>query len=236
MMVDVLSHFAAGDYRYLASPGRPFSGGVLADARFDLVHAVFARPLPLDEGLAAARRHVESAGRPVTALAAFELRIPEPLTSQGFAAFNAPYVERMAALGLRHGDDLVTARTNVAPTVPGITAPVVYAFTYTAPSARRTGPAFRLSGSTETTRDGSDADRLSSIVIELERRLAELGASWEDVTDISVYGAPGTPVGALAGVFGTTALHGLTWFPSRPPILDADFEMDATAAGTELVL
>src|SRR5436309_7218921 len=79
----VLSHFAPGSYRYLAGPGRPFSGGVVADAGFDLVHAVFARPVPLEAGLEAAARHVEAAGRPATALAAFELRIPQPLTRQG---------------------------------------------------------------------------------------------------------------------------------------------------------
>jgi hypothetical protein len=76
----VLSHFAAGSYRFVAAPGRPFSSGIVADPGFDLVHAVFFRPVPLAAGLEAARGHVESAGRPLTALAAFELRIPVPLS------------------------------------------------------------------------------------------------------------------------------------------------------------
>src|SRR5262249_2110609 len=148
--------------------------------------------------------------------------------------FNAPYVERMASLGLRDGDELVTARTNVAPTVPGITEPVLYAFAYTVRSGGRSGPAFRLSGATETTREGSTGDRLQTIVVELERRMGELGVSWSDATDIPLYGAPGTQVDAVLDAFGAGALHGLTWFPSRPPIDSADFEIDTRAVGTEL--
>src|SRR5215475_9674399 len=115
--VQVLSNFAPGNYRFIVAVGRPFSSGIIADAGFDLVHAVFSRPLPLGHGLDVARRQVESAGRPATALAAFELRIPEPLSPDSFEAFNAPYVERMSALGLTSGGECVTARTNVAPTI-----------------------------------------------------------------------------------------------------------------------
>lgn len=233
----MLSHFAPGSYRYLAAPGGPFSGGIVADAGFDLVHAVFARPVPLEAGLDAAARHVEAAGRPPTSLAAFELRIPEPLSRQGFTAFNAPYVQRMAAMGLANGSDMVTARTNVAPTVPGVSAPSVYAFTYTVPGRGRPGPAFRLSGATET-REGSAADRLRSIVEALAGRLAELGVSWDDANAINVYG-DAAATGALSDVlpaFGAAALHGLVWMPSLPPISDFAFEIDARGVGTEILL
>lgn len=233
----MLSHFAPGSYRYLAAPGRPFSGGIVADAGFDLVHAVFARPVPLEAGLEAAARHVEAAGRPVTALAAFELRIPEPLSGQGFDAFNAPYVQRMAAMGLTTGSDMVSARTNVAPTVPGVDAPSVYAFTYTVRGRGRAGTAFRLSGATET-REGSAAERLRSIAEHLAGRLAELGASWGDATAINVYGdaAAGGALQDVLPAFGAAGLHGLVWMPSRPPISDFAFEIDARGVGTELVL
>ena len=87
----VLSNFAPGNYRLLVATGRPFSSGILADSGFDLVHAVFSRPLPLGDGLDAARKQVESVGRPATALAAFELHIPKPLSPEDFEAFNAPY-------------------------------------------------------------------------------------------------------------------------------------------------
>ena len=228
----MLSHFAAGSYHFVAAPGRPFSSGVAADQGFDLVHAVFFRPQQLSTGLESARRHVESAGRPVTALAAFELRIPEPLSREGFDAFNEPYVERMAALGLRSGADWVTARTNVA--VP-VREPSLYAFTYTVPGGR-SFPAFRLSGATETRRDGSAGDRLRSIVEALAVPMNELGVTWEASTAINVYCATDVPMDEVAAALGTAAVHGITWFPALPPLREYEFEIDARGVGTEIVI
>ena len=233
----MLTHFAPGSYRSLAVAGRPFSSGIVADPGFDLVHAVLLRPLPLRSGLDAAASHVTAAGRPVTALAGFELRIPEPLSRQGFDAFNQPYVRHMADMGLTAGDALVTTRTNVAPTVPGIDEPSLHAFTYTVPGRGRAARAFRLSGATETA-GGPPAERLRSIVAELESRMAELGVGWEDATSVAVYGAEAAAVALpeVLAAFGPAGLLGLRWIPSRPPIADADFEIDAMGAGTELVV
>lgn len=234
----MLSHFVPGSYRFLGVPGRPFSAGIVADPGFDLVHAVFSRPVALELGLDAAARHVEAAGRPMAAIGGFELRIPEPLSRQGFDAFNAPYVQRMAAMGLTSENEMVAARTNVAPTVAGVTAPSVFAFTYTVPGRGRSEPAFRLSGATETRRDGSAAERLRSIVEVLAARMADLGVTWEDSTAINVYGAASaaTALSDVLGSFGAAGLRGLTWFPSLPPISDFAFEIDARAAGTEIVV
>jgi hypothetical protein len=174
----------------------------------------------------------------VTALAAFELRIPEPLSREGFDAFNEPYVERMAALGLRSGDHWVTARTNVAPTTAPVGEPSLYAFTYTVPvtGGARSQPAFRLSGATETRHAGSPADRLRSIVEALAHPMGELGVSWEASTAINVYGASGAAADEVAAAFGVAALHGITWFPSMPPLRDYEFEIDARGVGTEIVI
>jgi hypothetical protein len=232
----VLSHLASGNYRFLAAPGRPFSSGIVADDGYDLVHATFFRPVPLTEGLEAARRHVEAAGRPVTALGAFELRIPEPLSGEGFDAFNAPYVQRMRALGLASDGELATARTNVAPTVAGVAEPSLHAFTYTVTGRGRERAAFRLSGSTESRRDGPAADRLLSIVATLEARMAELGVTWDDATDVAVYGTSCAGLESMLSSFGAAALHGLTWFPSRPPIADFDYEIDAMGVGSDIVV
>jgi hypothetical protein len=234
--VHVLTPFAPGSYRSLVVPGRPFSAGVVADPGFDLVHAVFHRPVPLAAGLDAAARHVEAGGRPVTAIAAFELRIPAPLGREAFDAFNRPYAERLAALGLESGGELVAARTNVAPTIGGVAEPSVHAFTYTVPGRGRPATAFRLSGATETRLDGSPGDRLRSIVEVLEDRLAALGASWTDATAIGVYGAASEGLVDVGESFGGAGLRGLTWFPSRPPIDGFDFEIDASGVGAELVV
>lgn len=232
----MLSHFAAGSYRFVVAPGRPFSSGIVADNGFDLVHAVFFRPVALAAGLEAARRHVEAAGRPATALAAFELRIPEPLSREGFDAFNEPYVERMAALGLSSADGFVTARTNVSPTSAPVSEPSLYAFTYTVPGGSRSVPAFRLSGAPETRRDGSAADRLRSIVEVLANPMGELGVSWEAATAINVYAAAVPPMDEVASAAGQAGLHGVTWFPSVPPLRDLDFEIDVRGVGREIVL
>src|SRR5439155_21424696 len=141
--------------------------------------------------LAAAAQHVQAAGRPVTALAAFELRLPAPLGREDFDAFNRPYAERMRALGLVSGDELVTARTNVAPTIAGVTERSLHAFTYTVPGGARPGAAFRLSGATETRKDGSDGDQLKSVVEELQGSLGELGVSLADATAVFLYGRTG---------------------------------------------
>jgi hypothetical protein len=236
----VPTQFTPGGYRSLTVPGRPFSEGVAAEPGFDLVHAVFLRPPALSEGFEAARRHVEAAGRPVTALAGFELRIPEPLSRNDFDAFNAPYVARLTALGLVAGDgELVTARTNVAPVAGNVSEPSLYAFTYTIPRRGRPGSAFRLSGATETRREGPDADKLRSIVDKLWERATRLGVRWEEATAISLYGPTGAAcdldAGALAS-FGVAGLHGLTWFPSHPPVHGLQFEIDARGVGAELLL
>lgn len=230
----VLTQFAPGNYRSLTKSGRPFSDGIVADRGYDLVRAVFSTPRPLYEALDAARRHVEAAGRPATSLAGFELRIAEPLTAEGFAAFNGPYVKHMTELGLSNDEGLVATRTNVAPTVPGVSEPSLLAFTYTVPSAAPRGVAYRLSGATETRSDGTTAERLRSIVDVLDGHLGELGATWDGATAITVYGdACDLDAGTLAR-FGQAGLRGLRWYPSLPPIVGIGFEIDAHSAGTEL--
>ncbi|HSR25550.1 MAG TPA: hypothetical protein VLW53_18490, partial [Candidatus Eisenbacteria bacterium] len=141
-------------------------------------------------------------------------------------------------LGLASGGEMVTTRTNVAPTVPGVAGASVQGFTYSVPGRGRPAPAFRLSGATESRHDGAPGDKLRSIVEQLEARMAELGVRWEDATAVVVYG-PDAAAGALPGVLpalGAAGLHGLTWMPSRPPISDAEFEIDAAGVGTEIVL
>ncbi len=232
----MLTQFAPGNYRTLASAGRPFSDGIVADPGYDLVRAVFSRPRPLYEALDEARRHVEAAGRRATALAGFELRIPGPLTAEGFAAFNRPYVERMTELGLSTSEGLVTTRTNVSPTVAGVTEPTLLAFTYTVPSDGARGIAYRLSGATETRSDGTTAERLSTIVDTLDEHLAELGATWGQATAITIYGEACDLDAATLSRFGEAALRGVRWYPSLPPIVGIGFEIDAHSVGTEQMM
>src|SRR2546423_983120 len=217
----MLAHFADGAHRFIASPGQPFCSGIVADAGYDLVHAVFARPVPLAQGLEAARRHVEASGRPATAIAGLELRIPQTLGREGFDPFNAPYVERLAAMGLTGEAGPVTTRTNVAPTVAGVAEPSVHAVTYTVPGRGRPGPAFRLSGAAETLAEGTVAERLTSIVDVLDARMAELGVGWEHATAVQGYGPEGTVAGRDPGLLvplAAAAPPGGPLVPVPPPV------------------
>jgi hypothetical protein len=233
----MLTHNRSGNYRFLAAEGRPFSGGALADEGYDFVHARFERPLPLEAGLAAAARQVAAAGRPVHAIAGFELRIPEPLTKAAFDGFNERYVTSLKRLGLEVDGLMPAARTNVAVVVGAVSEPSLFAVSYTivGQSTRR---AFVLSGVPEE--EGSDtASRLDSIMRVLSGRLEALGVSWEDATAIQLYGVDHFQELLVEQVLkrvGGAAVHGIQWFPSLPPIEGLKLEIDARSAGTELVI
>jgi hypothetical protein len=233
----MLTHNRSGNYRFLAAEGRPFSGGALADEGYDFVHARFERPLPLEAGLAAAARQVAAAGRPVHAIAGFELRIPEPLTKAAFDGFNERYVTSLKRLGLEVDGLMPAARTNVAVVVGAVSEPSLFAVSYSivGQSTRR---AFVLSGVPEE--EGSDtASRLDSIMRVLSGRLEALGVSWEDATAIQLYGVDHFQdllVEQVLKRVGGAAVHGIQWFPSLPPIEGLKLEIDARSAGTELVI
>src|SRR4029077_15159408 len=110
-------------------------------------------------------------------------------------------------------------RTNVAPVVGGVTEPSVYAVSYTVPG-RRSRRAFVVSGAPEEEGDDT-ATMLESIMRVLSARLDELGVSWEDATAIQLYGVDDFQhlvVDKVLGKTGGTAIHGVQWFPSLPPI------------------
>ena len=231
------THNTAGNYSFLGAQGRPFSGGAAADPGWDLVHAVFERPLPLDKALKAAARHLREVSRPVQAIAGFELRVPAPLTTSGFDEFNRGYVERLTSMGLVVDGMLPAARTNVAASVGGVSEPSVYAMHYTAHGTRRR-PAFVMSGVPEE-KPGDIESMLASMMRVLTERMSELGVSWEDATKIQLYGideVQGQLVPHVLRQLGPAAVHGIHWFPSLPPIEGLKLEIDVRSAGTELIL
>jgi hypothetical protein len=221
----------------LGAPHRPFSGGAVADDGYDLVHARFARPIPLAAGLAAAAREVEKVGRAVHAIAGLELRIPAPLTAAEFDGFNRHYVAHLKGLGLEVDGLMPAARTNVAAVVGGVSEPSVYAVSYTVPTVRG-ARAFVLSGAPEEV-SGDAAIMLESIMGVLTLRLEEMGASWSDATAIQLYGADdfqGDVVDKVLSRTGHAAVHGIHWFPSMPPIVGLKLEIDVRSAGLELLV
>jgi hypothetical protein len=231
------AHNTSGNYHFLGAEGRPYSGGAMADPGFDLVHATFERPLPLADGLEAAGRHLRSASRPIQAIAGFELRVPAPLTADGFQEFNVDYVARLSSMGLVVDGLLPAARTNVAATIGGVSQPSVYGIHYTVPGGRGR-PAFVMSGVAEE-KPADLETMIASMMASLSGRMAELGVKWEDATRIQLYGiddVQGLLVDHVLRHAGPAAIHGIHWFPSRPPIEGLNLEIDVRSAGTELIL
>jgi hypothetical protein len=243
---------AKGHYRFL--PGiAPFSSGAVAMPGYQVVHATLRRPLPYRRGFERIDAHLRAEGRPRQALCAIELRIAEPLTPQGFDAFNADYRALLADWEILLDGENPIARTNVAPVVGAPAEPSLYGFAYTVPVDAGT-PTFVVAGSGETrartgdvgglvrggdTSPGAMREKAGFVVGVMRDRLHGLGADWPDVTAINVYTA--YPIeGFLADVIlqavGPAAIHGVHWHLSRPPVKQIEFEMDMRGVARRVYL
>ena len=241
-----------GNYTFIRGIG-PFCSGCKAQPGYEIAHARF-HPLPaLQAGFGLIERHLQSLGRPIQALCGMELRIPQSLSAQAFAEFNAPYITRLTDWGLPVDGVNPVARTNVAPAVHPPAEPGVYGFSYTLPSQYR-GTTFVLSGSAETQRrsDGGEgydivshgdvspggltrkADHVLDI---LAARLRELEVGWADATTVQVY-----TVHDIHALLETSlrpaqqSRHGLQWHYARPPVTELEYEMDARGVRQECIV
>ncbi|MGH9626761.1 MAG: 2-amino-5-chloromuconate deaminase CnbZ, partial [Bryobacteraceae bacterium] len=120
-----------GNYSFIRGIA-PYSGGAIADTGYEIVHARFLHPVPLSQGFRTVQEHLAGAGRPVHALCGMELRSPKPFTFQGFAEFNAGYIEVLKDWGIISDGVNPIARTNIAPETGAPEAPALYGFSYTA--------------------------------------------------------------------------------------------------------
>jgi hypothetical protein len=245
-----IREFGPGDYRYLHVPGGPFSAGVAALPGFALRRVRFARPVPMAEGFAFIKAHLAREGRPVTALAACELRSPRAMTMDEFQAFNADYLQTLHAWGCKAGDSNPLARSNLAPITEVPAETMFFAFTYTVPEASSAGD-FVISGKPEV-REGPAAERIvggrdvslkglatkARFVMEaMRQRVEALGCDWAGVTAGQVYTVHDLrPIleGVLAD-YGVSQL-GLAWYPAWPPVIGMEFEVDVRRVRTELVI
>ena len=236
-----------GNYRFLAGDGHlPFCDAVVADPGYEIVRAQLDRPLPWREGFALAERHLAGLGRPKQALCAVELRCAEPYAPEAFAEFNRGYADLLRDWGLFVGDLGSTTRTNVAPEHEAPTEQVMFAFAYTvpAPDAR---PTFVISGAPEDddVRPGEtspDALRAKTANVRdiLAARLAAIDQAWPAVTQIAVYAPHDHALAAVRAELlphlGPAVLNGLRWFPSWPPIVGYEIEIDCRGLRTEIRL
>ena len=247
----MLRDHPTGNYRFI--PGiTAFSSGVIAMPGHHIVHATLGAPLPWREGFTRIGAHLREQGRERTALCGVELRIPGAFTFDGFAKFNEGYRAVLAEWNILVGDDNPIPRTNVAPVFAAPAEPSLYAFSYTVAGATP-WPTFVVAGAGEMGDRSQGADgivrkgetsaeamkeKARFVMGIMQDRMRTLGADWTRATAIDVYTAQ--PIfGFLEDILkpaGPAAIHGLRWFPSRPPIQGLEFEVDLRGVTRELVL
>ena len=103
-------------YRFMPGVSQ-YSCGVAALPGFALERVRFADPVPLRAGFARIAEILKSAGRPLTAFAACELRSPAPFTEEGFKAFNEIYIKTLIEWGVMKDGVNPVARSNVCPKI-----------------------------------------------------------------------------------------------------------------------
>jgi hypothetical protein len=240
-----------GGYRFL--PGiEPYSSGVVAMPGYEIVHATLQVTLPYRRGFALIERHLAGIGRPRAALCAIELRIPAPLSFDGFGAFNRDYRAILTDWKLLVAGVNPIARTNVAPVVRPPAEPVLHAFSDTQRGDRPGTPTFVNAGSGELRKGATFAEgivrrgeispaamteKVAEVMGEQAARLAGLGVSWSDVTAVDVYCAHplyGFLAAGVLGPMGPAATHGIHWFLSHPPIAGLEYEMDMRGVRDEI--
>ena len=249
-MAEVLK-FAEGGFRFVKGVFQ-YSGGVAAEPGFEIHHARFHKPVPLAEGFARIRAHLESIGRPLTAFCACELRSPAPFDDAGFEAFNRAYIKPLEDWGIFRDGINPIARSNVCPELDKPKEPSFYAFSYTVP-ATNAPASFVIAGSGESpegnasykdaaVRPGDQSpegltEKARFVLGEMERRMKALGFHWADTTAAQLYTVYDIHHVIAPEIVKRGAMRGgLTWHFCRPPLSVLDYEMDVRGTFREHVL
>ncbi len=248
----VLVAYPKGNYSFLRGIA-PYSAGVRAEAGYEVVHVRLQRPLALKDGFGAVREHLAANGRPVHALCAMELRSPRPFTFQGFADFNAGYIQVLKEWSIIADGVNPIARTNVAPEIGAPGTPSLYGFSYTvhANGDRRSlvvaGAGELPEGSLkpeDVVRRGDTSpdalrEKVRFVMGLMSGRITGLGATWDQVTAVNMYtvhAVCGMLADEIVRPMGASAVHGVTWCYTRPPIVSIEYEMDVRGVAREMVL
>ncbi len=242
-----------GNYRFFTGIA-PYSAGVVAMPGYEIVRVTLAQPLPYRQGFDLIDAHLSELGRPRQALCAVELRLPAPRSFTGFIDFNRDYRAILADWQILVGEHNPVARTNIAPAFAPPTAPSLYAFSYTVPSAT-TQPTFIVAGAGDlndqanlstdaVVRPGETSahalqEKAAMVMSVMQERLTGLAMKWDAVTATTIYTVyPVRPllVNGILRKIGPAATHGVHWFYSHPPIADLAFEMDLRGIRQEIRL
>ena len=241
-----------GGYRFLTGIS-PFSSGVVADSGHEIVRATLGSWLPWREGFKLIDAHLAELGQARSALCAVELRCPAPYSMPDFIDFNSGYIELVRSWGLYVEGHNPLARTNVAPAHSPPDETVLHAFSYTVESADA-HDSFVVSGAGEIPEASLDEnaiirkgetdaeamrEKAAFVVSTMSSRLSAMGVGWDRVTSTDVYTVfmhEGLLEDAVIGGIGGATRNGLCWYPSRPPVIDLDFEMDTRGVRNELTV
>jgi hypothetical protein len=251
-MNGVLVPYPKGNYSFLRGIA-PYSAGARADAGYEIVHVRLQRPVPLNDGFTLVKQHLAANGRPPHALCGMELRSPKPFTFQGFNEFNAGYIQVLRDWTIIMDDVNPIARTNIAPEIGAPTVSSLYGFSYTlhAGANRKTFvvagagelPEGSLSPNDVVRRGDTSTDALRDkvrfVMGLMSGRLKGLEVGWDSVTTANMYTVHpicGMLADQIIRPLGASAVHGVTWHYSRPPIVTIEYEMDLRGVGREIVL
>ncbi len=234
-----------GNYRFLTGIA-PYSSGVVAMPGFEIVHINLLQPIAYLQGFEWIARHLTAAHRPPHSLCSIELRLPAPLSFEGFSDFNMKYQSILTEWDLLLDGRNPVARTNIAPAVQPPEEPSLYAFAYTVPSEDDvTTSTFIVAGAGDLIDQGNlsptaivrpnetsdEALREKAMIVMnvMQTRMDGLQVDWAAATTIDVYTVyPLYPVlvDTVLSQVGCAAVHGVHWHFGHPPIEGLAFEMD----------
>lgn len=247
----VVDH-SEGGFRFLTGIS-PYASAAAALPGYEVVHAVLKQPLPYRIGFDHIDAVLKEHERPRAALCGVELRLPEPVSFEGFGEFNAGYVELLQSWGLMVGEYNPIVRTNVAPAVDGVTEPSLYGFSFTVPTQAQ-GDTFVIAGAGDLKGQALSSDSIvrygetspdamqekATVVMGfMQERLDGLNLSAADVTTVTVYTVQTLQsylYDAILARLGAAAIHGVHWQYSRPPVEGLEFEMDMRGVRRELIV
>lgn len=239
-----------GDFTFIRGIG-PFSAGVRAHPGFGIVHRSFKPYASLNRGYDLIERHLNDAGRPMAALCGIQLRIPQPLSREGFEQFNRPYIEKLRGWGLEIDGSNPVTRTNVVLEVNPIAEPSIASFFYTLASADDR-PNWVISGVPEMmSRDGAIQivaagdtstegmqQKTQRVLDVIERHLTELQLNWRQATTVNLYTIHDLHPQLTSMILPRigAAQIGVTLHHSRPPVTGLELEIDAWSVCREEIL
>lgn len=232
----------------------PYSCGVRADTGHEMVRVTFKGPIHWRTEFEGIDQYFANTRLDRCCLAAIELRSPHVRSLDEFKEFNAEYSSVIRDWNLFIDNRNPIARTNVVPTHPELHETVIHAFTHTRKRPDFSSCTFVVSGAGELRGGVLDVENLISyrdtskqgltekvtfVRDVMTSRLIGLGATWEEVTAVSVYTTH--PVQDILDEvvrpdIGSANRFGLQLFDARPPVLDIEFEMDTRGVYQEIVL